>query len=150
MQNGLNNYEKFADWMDSRFRIPGTNVRFGLDALIGLIPGAGDFAGFLLSALMVLAMAGSGASGFVVARMMLNIIVDALIGSIPILGDLFDVAFKANQRNLRLMREHYTEGKHRGSALKLVIPLLLLIILLLAGVAWLAYSVVKWIWHLLQ
>ena len=67
---------------------------------------------------MVTLLAKNGASGFVLARMVLNIIIDAIVGSITILGDLFDVAFKANQRNIKLMQEHYTEGRHRGGGVK--------------------------------
>jgi len=100
------NLEWLAKLMDSQFRFPGTNVRFGLDALLGLIPGVGDFASFIISGMMLSVLAKNGASGYVLARMTLNILLDALIGSIPVLGDLFDVGFKANQRNLKLMREH--------------------------------------------
>lgn len=136
-----------ARLMDSRFRIPGTDIRFGLDALIGLIPGLGDFITFLISAMMLSDLAKNGASGFVLARMGLNIIIDALIGSIPILGDMFDVAFKANERNLTLMREHYVEGRHRGSALKLLIPLLLAIFLVVGCIAWISYQFFLWLVH---
>src|ERR1044072_1119428 len=103
----LKSVELLARLMDSRFQIPGTRFRFGLDPLIGLIPGLGDFAGFLLSGYMILICARNGASGFVLARMTLNILIDALIGSIPLVGDLFDFANKANNRNLKLMQQHY-------------------------------------------
>lgn len=106
------NIERLSKLMDSQFRIPGTHIRFGLDGLIGLIPGAGDLTTFFISGYMVSILAKNGASGFVLARMIFNILIDALVGSIPILGDIFDVAFKANQKNLRLMREHYHEGRH--------------------------------------
>ena len=85
----ISKIEVLAKWMDSQFRIPGTNFRFGLDALLGLIPGVGDFATFLVSGYMVLVLAQNGASGFVLAKMTLNILLDALFGSIPLLGDLF-------------------------------------------------------------
>src|SRR6187551_3055593 len=110
----LKNMESMAKLMDSQFTIPGTNIKFGLDALIGLIPGAGDFATFLISGYMLTVLAQNGASGFVLARMALNVLIDSLFGSIPILGDIFDVAFKSNQRNMKLMHEHYVEGRHRG------------------------------------
>lgn len=137
MKRSFNNLDRFARLMDSQFRIPGTQIRFGLDALIGIVPGFGDFSTFVVSGFMVLLMARNGASGFVLARMILNIVIDGLVGSVPILGDLFDVAFKANQRNMKLMHEHYNEGKHRGSALKLILPLLLVLLLILAGIVWL-------------
>jgi hypothetical protein len=141
----LKNLRVIAKLMDSQFRIPGTGVKFGLDALIGLIPGAGDFATFLISGYMVTVMANNGASGFLLARMVLNIVIDSLIGSIPILGDIFDVAFKANQRNMALMQQHYVEGRHKGGAWKVIVPVLLMLLILIGGLAWLAYKLFVWI-----
>jgi len=91
--SAIKNLDFLAKLMDSQFRIPGTNIRFGLDALIGLVPGAGDIAGFLISGYIIAVLAKNGASGFVLARITLNIFIDSLVGSIPILGDLFDVSF---------------------------------------------------------
>jgi hypothetical protein len=139
--------DRLAKLMDAQFRIPGTEIRFGLDPLIGLIPGVGDFSTFLVSGFMVMTLAKKGASGFLLARMVLNIVIDALLGSIPIIGDMFDVAFKANQINMRLMHEHYAEGKHQGSASKLVIPLLLLAFLLVVAITWTGYKI---LWRLLH
>src|SRR6187200_2266810 len=90
---GLRKLGRLAKLLDAQFRIPGTDIRFGLDGLIGLIPGAGDLSTFAVSGYMLWVMANNGASGFVLARMTLNILIDALIGSIPILGDIFDIAF---------------------------------------------------------
>src|SRR5436190_14047707 len=135
--NRLKNLELISRLMDSQFSIPGTNIKFGLDPLIGLVPGAGDVVTFFISGFMIMILAQNGASGFLLARMILNILIDSLVGSIPLLGDLFDFAFKANEANLRLMREHYVEGRHRGSAWKLVIPLLLILLLFICGIAWL-------------
>jgi hypothetical protein len=136
--------ESLAKLMDSQFSIPGTNIRFGLDALIGLIPGAGDIAGFLVSACMVLVLVGNGASGNVLARMVFNIAIDALVGSIPVVGDLFDFAFKANQKNLALMRAHFGEGRHQGGAWKVIIPVVVMLFVLLGFVLWLAYRLINW------
>ena len=144
----LQNLSVLAKLMDSQFKIPGTNIKFGLDALIGLIPGVGDFATFLISGYMVTVLASNGASGFVLARMVLNVIIDSLFGAIPILGDIFDVAFKANQRNITLMQQHYVEGRHKGSAWKVVIPLLFILLIFIGGLAWLAYRLFVWLFHL--
>lgn len=95
-----------ARLLDSRFRIPGTNIRFGLDAIVGLVPGVGDFAGAIASAYFIYEAARLGAPGPVLARMVTNVGVEALVGAVPILGDLFDVAFKANNRNMRLLETH--------------------------------------------
>ena len=125
-----------ARLMDAQFKIPGTNFRFGLDGLLGLIPGAGDLSTFAVSGYMVMILAQNGASGFVLARMVLNILVDAIFGSIPILGDIFDVYFKANLRNIKLMEEHYVEGRHRGGAWKVVVPVLLLVLVIIGLIIW--------------
>lgn len=144
-KSAIENVESMATWMDSRFTIPGTNIKFGFDALIGLIPGAGDFATLLVSGYMVTILAKNGASGFVLARMALNILIDALLGSVPLIGDIFDVAFKANVRNVKLMREHYVEGRHTGGAWKVAVPILLLLAVVLGGLAWLSYKFLVWV-----
>lgn len=144
-KSALSNVESLAKLMDSQFQIPGTSIRFGFDALIGLIPGMGDVGTLFVSGYMVTVLAKNGASGFVLARMVLNIIIDALLGSIPILGDIFDVAFKANQRNVKLMREHYVEGRHKGGAWKVVVPVMLFLILFVGAMAWLSYTIIIWL-----
>jgi len=144
----LRDMNRLARLMDTQFRIPGTGIRFGLDALVGLIPGAGDLSTFAVSGYMMLIMARNGASSYVLARMAVNILVDALIGAIPIIGDLFDIAFKANMRNMRLMQQYYSEGRHRGSAWKVVIPLLLFVLLVIIGLIWLVYRGLAWLFGL--
>jgi hypothetical protein len=139
-QRGLKQLGHLAKLMDAQFRIPGTDIRFGLDGIIGLIPGAGDLSTFAVSGYMVWVMANNGASGFVLARMTLNILIDALIGSIPVIGDVFDIAFKANMRNMRLMQQHYEEGRHRGSAWKLIIPVLVVLFLIIIAIIWFTYK----------
>lgn len=135
--------------MDSQFQIPGTRFRFGLDPLIGLIPGLGDFAGFLLSGYMILICARNGASGFLLAHMTLNILIDALVGAIPLIGDLFDFAYKANNRNLKLMQQHYIEGRYKGGAWKVVVPILIILFIVIAALAWCSYKAFTWLVHAL-
>ena len=142
----LQRLKTVATLMDAKFKIPGTDIRFGLDALIGLIPGAGDLAGFGVSGYMIWVMANNGASGFVLARMILNVLIDTFFGSIPILGDLFDVAFKSNLKNMRLMEQHYKDGRHNGSAWKVIIPVLFLLLLVIVGVIALTYMLISWLW----
>jgi hypothetical protein len=144
----LQHLETLARLMDNQFRIPGTNFRFGLDAIIGLIPGAGDLATFGISGFMLIIMARNGASGAVLAKMILNVLIDTLVGSIPLIGDAFDFGFKSNTRNIRLMKEHYLEGRHQGGAWKVVLPVMLIFIVLFAGVVWLVYKVIVLIFHL--
>lgn len=139
----------FGRLLDTRFRIPGTNVRFGLDFLLGLFPYAGDLISLIFSGLMVATMARNGASGVLVARMLGNVALDALVGTVPILGDLFDLFYKANIRNLQLMREHYGEGRHQGSAWPVVIGIGIFILLVLGLVAWLAWQLLSLTWGLI-
>jgi hypothetical protein len=144
-----NNAVKEMGWlaklMDAQFRIPGTDMRFGLDGILGLIPGAGDLSTFAVSSYMLVIMAKNGASGFVMARMILNVLIDVAVGSIPLVGDLFDFAFKANMRNFKLMQEHYQEGRHRGSAWKVIIPILILLLLVIVAIIWGMYKLITWI-----
>lgn len=110
-----------AKVMDSSIRVPGTNFRFGLDAVVGLVPGLGDVFGALVSGYIVFESARFGASGPTLIRMLGNIGVEALLGAVPALGDLFDAAFRANNRNVRLLEDHVVEPTHvsRRSALTL-------------------------------
>lgn len=118
--------------MDSAFSIPGTKIRFGLDPLLGLIPFVGDLIGLGISATMVLSMIRHGVSGKLLFMMLGNITLDYLISSIPILGDIFDFAFKANERNLRLLKQHQLEGKHQGVGWGYIFVILILFMLLVS------------------
>ena len=141
----LKELNRLARLMDSQFRIPGTQIRFGLDGLIGLVPGIGDFISFLISSYILSIAANKGASGFVLGRMTVNVVIDALIGAIPFIGDIFDVGFKANQRNVRLLQQHFGEGRHQGSAKKVVIPLMIVILIVFTGLVWMLVKLFQWI-----
>ncbi len=131
--------------MDSQFSIPGTKIRFGFDGIIGLIPGLGDLITLGISGYLISSAAKNGASSFVIARMVLNTAIDPIFGRIPILGDLFDIAFKANMRNVRLLQQHFGERKHQGSASKVIIPVVILLLVLFAALIWLFYKLIVWI-----
>lgn len=131
---GLDTYSKL---LDSKFRIPGTNIRFGVDFLIGLVPFAGDILSFLFSSGLVLTMARHGVSGQVIGKMLGNIALDTTIGSIPLFGDIFDLFYKANRRNYHLLEKHYSEDAYQGSIWKVIIPVLIVLALLLFLCIWL-------------
>jgi hypothetical protein len=97
---------QLAHLLDDRFRVPGTRYRIGLDGLIGLVPGLGDAVTTLLSLYIVLEARRLGVPLTKLCRMGLNVGVDTVLGAVPVLGDLFDVAFKANRRNLALLLDH--------------------------------------------
>jgi hypothetical protein len=105
-EQSLARLEALAKLMDGAFVIPGTNVRVGLDAIIGLVPIAGDLVSGLISSYLIWEARQVGASRWVVGRMMANMLVDTTIGAIPVLGDAFDVAFRTNMRNMTLLRKH--------------------------------------------
>jgi hypothetical protein len=125
-----------ARLLDSQFRLPGTSFRFGLDPILGFIPVLGDLGTTAVSVSLLLTMLRHGASGSVVVRMGLNILIDAIIGAIPVLGNIFDFAYKSNERNVELLRRHYAEGRHQGSGRGLVVLLLVGFIALLGLVGW--------------
>ena len=98
--------EKLAYWLDDRFRIPVINRRIGLDGLIGLVPGVGDTVMTAVSAYIVVEAHRLGVPPATLARMVANLAIDGVIGSIPIFGDLFDIANKANRKNIALLNRH--------------------------------------------
>jgi hypothetical protein len=127
--------------MDSAFRIPGTEIRVGLDPILGLLlPGAGDFLGALPSFLLITLAARKGVPPVVVLRMLLNIAFDSFGGVVPIFGDFFDATFHSNQKNLALLERHagvrrrprFTDYLVVGVAVAVGISLVLLPILLVA------------------
>jgi len=99
-----------ARMMDDQFRVPGTKLRFGLDLVLGLFPGLGDVVTSAISLLIVHHAWASGAPKSVLARMLGNVGVDFLIGSVPLFGDLADFAWKANRKNARLLEAHLNKG----------------------------------------
>jgi hypothetical protein len=98
--------DRLATLLDARFVIPFTKFRFGADSLIGLAPGIGDAVTVALSLYIVYEAHRIGAPKTVLARMLGNVAVDGLIGAVPVAGDVFDVMFRANRRNVRILREH--------------------------------------------
>jgi hypothetical protein len=98
--------EALANLLDAAFLIPGTGIRFGFDALVGLIPGVGDAITTAISLYIVSEARALGAPRPLIARMLANVAIDGAIGAIPLLGDMFDVGWRANLRNARLLRDY--------------------------------------------
>jgi len=97
---------QFATLLDDAFRIPGTNIRFGWDTVIGLVPGVGDAATTIVGLVPLLTAWKLGASRWLLFRMLANVGVDATFGAIPVVGDVFDLFYRANRRNARLLERH--------------------------------------------
>jgi hypothetical protein len=125
--------EQFSRTMDSKFSIPGTNIKFGLDPIMSMFPVIGDLMTFLLSGILIYIMHQHGASRNVVIKMVLNSTLDAVIGAVPLVGTVFDIFYRSNDRNVRLLKEHYFEGKHQGSGNGLLYTVIICAIVIVAA-----------------
>ena len=113
-QIDIDRLERLAQRMDALARIPGTKITFGLDALLGLVPGVGDVLALAPSVYIFRQGSKAGVSSHTKGRMIANIAIDTAIGSIPIVGDIFDIGYKSKIRNVALIREHL---ERTGSAI---------------------------------
>lgn len=102
----IDRLEWLARLLDTAIVVPGTNIRFGADAIIGLVPGIGDTITTALSAWIVYEAHKLGVPRRLLARMIANVALDGVVGAVPLAGDVFDVMWRANQRNIRLLRQH--------------------------------------------
>jgi len=139
---------RLAGWLDTAFRIPGTRIRIGVDPLLGLVPGLGDAVAALFGGFIVWTAVRAGAPRLVVARMLGNVAVDAIVGAVPLLGTVFDVVFKAHQRNARLLAD-WTEQPAAVEARQ--VHLLAALAVLVASLAVIAVAACAFgIWALLR
>ena len=135
--------QRIATLLDEAFRIPGTNMRFGIDGIIGLVPGLGDVIAGVLSLVIPFAAWVRGVPYITLVRMTVNIGIEVLVGTIPLFGDLFDIAWKANRRNYKLLQRHLVRPRRQtwrdwsflllialGVALIFAIPIALIVWLL--------------------
>ena len=114
---------RFAVWLDAGIAVPGTSIRVGLDPLLGLVPGLGDAAGALLAAWILVEAIRMGAPRATLARIASNIAIDALVGAVPVLGDVFDFVWKANLRNVALLERHAIDPAGAGKSDRLFVVL---------------------------
>jgi hypothetical protein len=138
--------------MDNFLRVPGTQFRFGLDPLIGLIPGLGDTGSALISAMALIAAARRGLPKILLARMSLNILLNEAIGIIPVVGDAFSFWFKSNARNYELLRRHTGAPRRSNKSDWIFVAgvLLLLVAILVASLAvslWLLSAIANSLGH---
>ncbi len=115
-QERLARLDALASLLDTAILIPGTNIRFGMDALIGLVPGIGDTITTVLSLFIVHEAYQLGAPRRVIARMVANVALDGVVGSVPLVGDAFDVMWRANKRNMRILRDWLERQERREQA----------------------------------
>lgn len=142
----LQRIRQISHLLDNAIRIPGTNYRIGLDPILGLLPGGGDLVGMVFSAYMIVTAAKMGVPQEKLVQMVSNIIVDTFAGSVPVVGDLFDVAWKSNIKNLELLEDHLgspqTETKVNWWFVAGILAGLLLITLLIIS---LSVAIISWL-----
>ena len=142
--DSLRRASALATLLDDAIRIPGTNIRFGLDPVIGLVPGLGDLLGGAASAYIILEAARAGASASILVRMAANVGIDTLIGALPVIGDLFDFAWKSNARNVRLLARHVDAPvETRRASTALLVAVLGTLALIAVGASVLAIYVIR-------
>lgn len=140
--------ERASSFLDNQFNIGG--FRFGWDPILNLIPYGGQFASFGMSILLVIIMLRNGAGSKVAVKMLLNVMYDAILGSIPFVGQVFDFFNKANKKNVQLLREHYFEEKHQGSAKGLLLFLFLLLLTICIAIFYFMWILAEWLFGLLN
>lgn len=149
-RRSLERLRAIAKIFDQAFGIPGTKWRFGIDALLGLVPGAGDIAGAIVAVYALRAARQLNVPPAIQLHMLTNIALDALIGTVPILGDLFDFAFKAQTRNLALLDDylatpHKTERRSRRGLLLIPLAIIIVFATLAALGIWMLFILFHWL-----
>ena len=119
---------RFANLMDAAFEVPGTRMRVGLDALLGLIPGIGDVIGAVLSTWIIAGGLRHRVPARIIARMVLNIAIDLFFGAVPVAGDVFDFLFEENMRNMRLL-ERYRDRRRPPRSMGQIAAVIMLIVI---------------------
>lgn len=130
-QQQLESLKKYVELLESKFTIPGTTFKFGIDPILNFIPGLGSYSGLILGLIFIFLAHGKGVSGKVKVLMFRNLIIDHLLGSLPIAGYVTDFFYKSNVKNMRLLEEHFMEEKHTGSGWKLIFIFILISIAIL-------------------
>lgn len=147
----VNRLRRLSQLLDNAIPIPGTSFRIGIDPILGLLPGGGDTVAGALGAYIVVEAARIGLPRNVVWEMVGNIVFDAVVGIVPVLGDLFDAGWKANVRNIALLEKHLhlTSSDRRSNKLFLV-GLILLLTIIVVGFAALTIAVISWFWQAIR
>ena len=135
-----------AKFLDTKFVIPGTKIRFGLDAIIGLFPGIGDAISAALGSYIIIAAQQSGVPKPVLLRMLANLGLDTVVGSVPVLGTIFDVVYKSNARNAALLEKAVADPQGTSRSSKwVIVGLVAGLLVFLAAAIVLAWLLVEWI-----
>lgn len=144
--NKVNRLRRLSHLLDNAIPIPGTGYSIGIDPILGLVPGGGDTVAGALSAYIVIQAARMGLPPKVLWEMTGNILLDSILGIVPVLGDLFDVAWKANVRNIALLEKHlYIAPRNQKSNLLFLMGLTLILAVIVLGFATLTFVLISWL-----
>jgi Domain of unknown function (DUF4112) len=139
---------RFAYLMDEAFSVPGTRMRVGVDAILGLIPGVGDVIGALLSTWIIAGALRHRVPAWVIARMVFNVAIDVIFGAVPVAGDVFDFLYEENMMNMRLLEKHRDRRRPPRSARQIAVVFMAIVaflVLLAAGMAVALIALVLWL-----
>ncbi|MGD1920931.1 MAG: DUF4112 domain-containing protein [Pleurocapsa sp.] len=146
----INKLRRISRVLDNAITIPGTKISFGLDPILGLLPGGGDTITGGLSAYIVVEAARMGLPREILGQMVGNILLDSFAGTIPILGDLFDVGWKSNVKNIELLEKHLEISETKEANPLFIIALILLLIVIVLGFAAITFFSVRFFWNLVS
>lgn len=139
-----------ARLLDTAFRVPGTRARFGVDPLLGLVPGLGDVLGGVLSGYILFVGVRAGAPRSLLLRMLANVATDTFLGAVPLVGDLLDAGWKANTRNVALLQQHLERPAETAAASRAFVAFLVIALaLLVVGTLMLTVALFRWLGGLL-
>jgi hypothetical protein len=142
----VNRLRRLSHFLDNAIPIPGTKIRIGIDPILGLLPGGGDTVTGALGAYIVIEAARMGVPRQVIGEMVGNIIFDSLVGVVPVLGDFFDVTWKANVKNMALVEKHLQiEPQKKKSDFLFLIGLTLFLAIIVLGFATLTVILIHWL-----
>ena len=145
----LSKLRRVSRLLDNAITIPGTKISFGLDPILGLLPGGGDTITGGIAAYIVVEAARMGVPREILYKMVTNIAIDSFAGTVPVVGDLFDVGWKANVKNIELLEKHLDVAESEKSDTLFIFSLILLLTLIVLGFAAITFFTVTWFWQLI-
>jgi hypothetical protein len=135
--------------LDNAIAIPGTKISFGLDPILGLLPGGGDTVTGGIAAYIVVEAAKMGVPREILWKMVGNILIDSFAGTVPVVGDIFDLGWKANIKNIELLEKHLDLAESNQSDRLFIFGLILVLALIILGFATIAFFTITWFWRLI-
>lgn len=145
----LTRLRRVSKILDNAIAIPGTKISFGLDPILGLIPGGGDTITGGIAAYIVVEAARMGVPREILGKMVSNIVIDSFAGTVPVVGDLFDLGWKANVKNIELLEKHLDITKSSQGDRLFIFGLIVVLALIILGFATITFFTVTWFWHLI-